>query len=80
MRKAGHKLAVSFFCLPNSRKPAFIRHNDLIDFIGERGCQFICCRQNTPIAISIFYIAQCIGHFCYLFFYTPNENKGSQHC
>ena len=74
--KARHKLAVGFFCLPYNRKSAFIGHNDLIDFIGKRGYQFICCRQNTPIAISIFYINQSIGHFCYLLFYASNENDG----
>ena len=39
----------------------------------------ICCRQNTPVTISVFHINQHIGHFCYLFFYTLNENNGSQH-
>ena len=53
--------------------------NNLIDFIGKRCCQFICCRQNTPVAISVFHINQHIGHFCDLFFYAPNENDGSQH-
>ena len=56
-----------------------IGHNNLIDFIGKRCCQFICCRQNTPVAISVFHINQHIGHFCDLFFYAPNENDGSQH-
>ena len=59
--KARHKLAVGFFCLSDNRKFDFIGHNNLIDFIGKRGYQFICCRQNTPIAISIFYINQSIG-------------------
>ena len=77
--KARHKLAVGFFCLPYNRKSAFIGHNDLIDFIGKRRCQFICCRQNTPVAISVFHINQCIGHFCDLLFYAPNENDGSQY-
>ena len=31
------------------------------------------------VAISVFHINQHIGHFCYLFFYTPNENDGSQY-
>ena len=79
MGKARHKLAVGFLCLPYNRKSAFIGHNDLIDFIGKRGYQFICCRQNTPIAISIFHINQCIGHFCNLLFYTPNKKDGGQH-
>ena len=62
--------------MPQSLKGAFIGHNDLIDFIGNRCCQFICCRQNTPIAISIFHINQCIGHFCNLLFYTPDKKDG----
>ena len=77
--KARHKLAVGFLCLPDNRKSAFIGHNNLIDFIGKRGYQFICCRQNTPITISIFHINQSVGHFCYLLFYAPNENNGCQY-
>jgi len=77
--KARHKLAVGFLCLPDNRKSAFIGHNDLIDFIGKRCGQFICCRQNTPVTISIFHINQSVGHFCNLLFYAPNKKDGGQH-
>ena len=50
-------------------------HNNLIDLIGKRGYQFICCRQDAPITISIFYIHQSIGHFCYLDVYKRQPMK-----
>ena len=46
--KARHKLAIGFFCLPDNRKSAFIGHNDLIDFIGKRRCQFF-----SPTALPL---------------------------
>ena len=80
MGKAGHKLTVCLLCLPHRRKPAFIGHNDLIDLIGNGGCQLICRGQDPAAAISVFHVSQSVCDLRDLLFHPPDAVPGGQDC
>ena len=46
--KARHELSVCFFRLTAGRQPAFVRQDNIVKFIGERGCKFMRFYRNRP--------------------------------